>query len=54
MAEAKAKKQIVATPFYCTKTKKSYSAGNEYKGKRTDLKHLMVGYVNPKAKLEKK
>ena len=51
---AAAKKMIVAIPFYCMKTKKSYNAGDEYKGKRTDLKHLMKGYVSPKAKIETK
>jgi len=33
--------------FYCTKEKKAYKVGAEYKGKRTDLKHLLEA---PKAK----
>ena len=51
----------VAIAFYCTKTKKNYPKGSEYNGKRADLKHLMVGYTEPKEtkdttkdKLEKK
>ena len=49
----------VAIPFYCIKTKKSYKAGEEYKGKRTDLGPFMVGYKPKetkelKPKLEKK
>jgi hypothetical protein len=38
----------VKIPFYCTKEKKSYKAGKEYKGKRTDLKHLMEGFKEEK------
>lgn len=31
----------VKIPFYCIKTKKSYKKGDEYKGKRKDLAHVM-------------
>lgn len=27
----------VAKPFFCTKSKKSYKAGDDYKGKRKDI-----------------
>jgi len=27
--------------FYCIQEKKAYAAGEEYKGKRTDIKHLL-------------
>jgi len=37
----------VAIPFYCIKTKKNYKKGDEYKGKRKDLDHLMEGYKIP-------
>jgi hypothetical protein len=36
--------------FYCIKSKKTYKAGDEYKGKRTDLKHLMEGHKDPEDK----
>lgn len=52
---AEAKKKIVEIPFFCNKSKKAYKKGAEYKGKRTDLKHLFVGYKAPgKAKIETK
>lgn len=38
----------VKIAFYCIKTKKSYKKGQEYKGGRTDLKHLMEGFKEDK------
>ena len=41
----------VLKDFYCIQDKKTYKLGEQYKGKRKDLK----GYVNyPKAKQNKK
>lgn len=38
----------VKIAFYCIKEKKSYKVGKEYKGKRTDLNHLMEGFKEDK------
>ncbi len=37
--------------FYCTKENKAYKVGDQYTGKRTDLKHLLI---QPKKKQTKK
>ena len=38
----------VKIPFYCTKTKKSYKKGQEYKGDRKDIAHVMEGFKEEK------
>lgn len=31
----------VAKDFFCIKEKKAYKIGDEYKGKRTDINHIL-------------
>lgn len=40
----------VAKDFFCTKEKKVYKKGSEYKGKRTDIAFLLEGYKGDKNK----
>ena len=51
---ADSKKKIVAKDFFCIKTKVTYKKGDEYKGDRTDLDHLMEKEIAPVKKEEKK
>lgn len=44
----------VKIPFYCTKTKKSYKKGAEYKGDRKDLTHLLYKKGEKEKEDEKK
>ena len=34
----------VKTPFHCIETGKTYKKGQEYKGKRKDIAHVMEGF----------
>ena len=36
--------------FYCTKEKKTYKAGENYTGKRKDIKQLLEDKKHPKTK----
>ncbi len=37
----------VKTDFFCVKTKKNYEVGDEYRGKRTDLDHVLEPESKP-------
>jgi len=44
----------VKIDFFCIKTKVSYKAGDIYKGKRTDIDHVLETEKKPKVKPPKK
>ncbi len=44
----------VKTDFFCIKTKKKYKKGDDYKGKRTDINHVLEPEEVQKPKKENK